>query len=132
MNYLSTRNKTLRLTAAQAISQGLSADGGLMTPEILPKLSRNAMDTMKEMSYQQRAVYIMSTYLENFTASELSTFATKAYGPDKFDSAAVAPVRPVDGNTYCLELWHGPTCAFKDMALQMAALPAFRLSGEDQ
>lgn len=119
MNYLSTRNKTLRLTAAQAISQGLSADGGLMTPEILPKLSRNAMDTMKEMSYQQRAVYVMSTYLENFTASELSTFATKAYGPDKFDTAAVAPVRPVDGNTYCLELWHGPTCAFKDMALQM-------------
>ena len=119
MNYLSTRDRTLRLTAEQAISQGLAADGGLLTPEVLPKLSRNALETMKEMSYQQRAVYVMNTYLENFSASELSAFASKAYGADKFDTAAVAPVRPVDGNTYCLELWHGPTCAFKDMALQM-------------
>ncbi|MGN0968066.1 MAG: threonine synthase, partial [Oscillospiraceae bacterium] len=119
MYYLSTRDKSLRLSAAQAISRGLSTDGGLMTPAVLPKLSQNALETMKEMSYQQRAVYVMNTYLEEFTASELSAFAGKAYGPDKFDTAAVAPVRPVDGNTYCLELWHGPTCAFKDMALQM-------------
>ncbi len=119
MNYLSTRDKSLRLSAAQAISRGLSTDGGLMTPVILPKLSPNALETMKEMSYQQRAVYVMNTYLEDFTTSELSAFAVKAYGPDKFDDPAVAPVRSVDGNTYCLELWHGPTCAFKDMALQM-------------
>ena len=119
MFYLSTRDKSLRLSAAQAISRGLSTDGGLMMPAVLPKLSQNALETMKEMSYQQRAVYVMNTYLEEFTASELSAFAAKAYGPDKFDTAAVAPVRPVDGNTYCLELWHGPTCAFKDMALQM-------------
>ncbi|MGN1004294.1 MAG: threonine synthase, partial [Oscillospiraceae bacterium] len=119
MYYLSTRDKSLQLSAAQAIARGLSTDGGLMTPAVLPKLSQNALETMKEMSYQQRAVYVMNTYLEEFTASELSAFAGKAYGPDKFDTAAVAPVRPVDGNTYCLELWHGPTCAFKDMALQM-------------
>ena len=119
MNYLSTRNKTLELTAAQAIAQGLSVDGGLMTPAFLPKLTNNALESMKEMSYQQRAVYIMNTYLEKFTAPELASFASKAYGPEKFDTTAVAPVRPVDGNTYCLELWHGPTCAFKDMALQM-------------
>ena len=119
MNYLSTRDKSLRLTAAQAISQGLSTDGGLMTPVVLPKLSQNALETMKEMSYQQRAVYVMNTYLENFSASELAAYAAKAYGPDKFDTPAVAPVRTVDENTYCLELWHGPTCAFKDMALQM-------------
>lgn len=119
MNYLSTRNKSLRLTAAQAISQGLSTDGGLMTPVVLPKLSQNALETMKEMSYQQRAVYVMNTYLEDFTASELAGYAAKAYGPEKFDTTAVAPVRTVDENTYCLELWHGPTCAFKDMALQM-------------
>ncbi len=119
MNYLSTRNKSLELTAAQAIARGLSEDGGLMTPAYLPKLSKNALESMKEMSYQQRAVYVMNIYLENFTASELTGFAAKAYGPDKFDTTAVAPVRPVDGNTYCMELWHGPTCAFKDMALQM-------------
>lgn len=119
MNYLSTRDKSLRLNAAQAIAQGLSTDGGLMTPVVLPKLSQNALETMKEMSYQQRAVYVMNTYLENFSASELSAFANKAYGSEKFDTPAVAPIRTVDQNTYCLELWHGPTSAFKDMALQM-------------
>ncbi len=119
MNYLSTRDKSLRLTAAQAISQGLSVDGGLMTPVVLPKLSQNALETMKDMSYQQRAVYVMNIFLENFTASELAAYAGKAYGPDKFDTPEVAPVKAVDDNTYCLELWHGPTCAFKDMALQM-------------
>ena len=119
MNYLSTRDKSLRLSAEQAISRGLAADGGLLTPVFLPKLSQNALETMREMSYQQRAVYIMSIFLEDFSASELAAYAAKAYGTGKFDAPAVAPVRPVDGNTYCLELWHGPTCAFKDMALQM-------------
>jgi threonine synthase len=116
---VSTRDKSLRLDAAEAIAQGLSADGGLLTPEVLPNLSQNALESMREMSYQQRAVYVMGAYLENFTSSELSSFAAAAYGPDRFDTADVAPVRPVDDNTHCLELWHGPTCAFKDMALQM-------------
>ena len=119
MYYVSTRNKTDRRTAAEAIEKGLALDGGLMTPEVLPKLSHNALDTMKEMSYQQRAVYVMNAYLDDFTSSELAGFAAKAYGGNKFDVKEVAPVRQVDGNTYCLELWHGPTCAFKDMALQM-------------
>ena len=90
-----------------------------MTPEVFPKLSHNALDTMRDMSYQQRAVYVMNSYLDDFTASELSAYADKAYGGEKFDVKEVAPVRAVDENTYCLELWHGPTCAFKDMALQM-------------
>ena len=119
MYYVSTRNKEDRRTAAEAIAQGLAADGGLMTPEVFPKLSHNALDTMRDMSYQQRAVYVMNSYLDDFTASELSAYADKAYGGEKFDVKEVAPVRAVDENTYCLELWHGPTCAFKDMALQM-------------
>ena len=119
MYYVSTRNRNARLTAAEAIAQGLAADGGLLTPEVFPLLAPNALDSMKDMSYQQRAVYVMNSYLDDFSASELSGFAASAYGPDKFDVKEVAPVRAVDGNTYCLELWHGPTCAFKDMALQM-------------
>ena len=119
MYYVSTRNKEDRRTAAEAIAQGLAVDGGLMTPEVFPKLSHNALDTMRDMSYQQRAVYVMNSYLDDFTASELSAYADKAYGGEKFDVKEVAPVRAVDENTYCLELWHGPTCAFKDMALQM-------------
>ena len=119
MYYLSTRDKQLKLTAAQAIAQGLAPDGGLLTPEVFPKLSQNGLETMREMSYQQRAVYVMNGFLEDFTASELSVYAARAYGPDRFDAKEVAPLRQVDPDTYCLELWHGPTCAFKDMALQM-------------
>ena len=119
MYYVSTRNKGDKSTAAQAIARGLAVDGGLMTPEVLPKLSKNALGSMRDMSYQQRAVYVMNAYLDDFTSSELSAFAAKAYGGGKFDAKEVAPVRRVDGNTHCLELWHGPTCAFKDMALQM-------------
>lgn len=119
MYYVSTRDKSLRYSPAQAIAQGLSRDGGLFLPVTTPKLPADALKKMVEMTYQQRAQYIMGMYLEDFTAEELGQYAEKAYGPDKFDTADVAPLRKVDDDTYCLELWHGPTCAFKDMALQM-------------
>ena len=119
MYYVSTRDKSTKKLAAEAIAQGLARDGGLFTPEVFPKLSQNALDTMRDMSYQQRAVYVMNSYLDDFTASELTAYAKRAYGDGKFDAKEVAPVRQVNGNTYSLELWHGPTCAFKDMALQM-------------
>ena len=119
MNYLSTRNKDLRMSASQAIAKGLAPDGGLLTPAVLPRLPASAVETMKEMSYQQRVVYIMNSFLEGFAASELTSYAAEAYGGGKFSHEDVAPVRKLDDNTYCLELWHGPTCAFKDMALQV-------------
>ena len=119
MRYISTRDNTIQYSASQAIAQGLARDGGLLTPFYIPKLPGKALEDMKEMAYQQRAVYIMKQFLEEFSIKELTDFANTAYGPDKFDSPAVAPVHTVDGNTHCLELWHGPTCAFKDMALQM-------------
>lgn len=119
MNYVSTRNKELRMSASQAIAKGLAPDGGLMTPELLPRLPSNALMTMKDMSYQQRVVYVLTRFLEEFSARELSEFAAAAYGGKKFSHADVAPVKKLDNATHCLELWHGPTCAFKDMALQM-------------
>ena len=119
MQYISTRNNQQSCTAAQAISQGLARDGGLLTPMYIPKLPAGALEELCSMSYQQRAVYVMGLFLEEFSAAELTGFASKAYGPDKFDTAAVAPVHTLDDNLHCLELWHGPTCAFKDMALQM-------------
>ena len=94
-------------------------DGGLLTPVYLPKLPRRALEELKDMSYQQRAVYVMKLFLDEFSVKELTDFANAAYGPEKFDTPAVAPVRVLDDRTFCLELWHGPTCAFKDMALQM-------------
>ena len=119
MHYVSTRDKSLRYTPAQAIAQGLSREGGLFLPEETPKLPEGALEKLVNMSYQGRAQYIMSLYLDDFTAEELGAFAEKAYGPDRFDTPEVAPLRRVKDDTYCLELWHGPTCAFKDMALQM-------------
>lgn len=118
MNYVSTRNKSGKMTAAQAIVRGLAPDGGLMTPELLPRLPGSALESMKTMSYQQRVVYVLSRFLEEFSARELTELAAAAYGGG-FSHPAVAPVRRLEDGLSCLELWHGPTCAFKDMALQM-------------
>ena len=119
MRYISTRDNTIQYSAAQAITQGLARDGGLLTPFFIPKLPGKALEDLRDMAYQQRAVYVMKQFLDEFSVKELTNFVNAAYGPDKFDSPAVAPVHTVDGDTHCLELWHGPTCAFKDMALQM-------------
>lgn len=135
MYYVSTRDKLQKTTASGAIAYGLAPDGGLYTPEVIPCLAGNALKTLKNMTYQQRAVYIMSMFLDNYSAAELTGFCVKSYNREKFDHSAVAPVRVMDDTTFALELWHGPTCAFKDMALQM--LPhlltsALRKEGESK
>ena len=115
MNYMSTRDKSLDFTAVQAIEQGLSRDGGLFLPKEFPVLKN--LEALVSLNYQQRAVSVMKLFLDDFTEEELAVFAEKAYG--KFDCEAVAPVEKLHCKTHVLELWHGPTCAFKDMALQM-------------
>ena len=92
MNYLSTRNKELRMTPAQAIVKGLAPDGGLLTPAVIPRMPARAMETMKDMSYQQRVVYILNSFLEGFSSSELTSYAASAYGGGKFSHPDVAPV----------------------------------------
>lgn len=135
MKYYSTRDKSLRMDAAQAVKMGLSRDGGLLTPCEIPRIDEKFLRALASASYQERAARVMALYLTDYTEAELRTFAENAYGPDKYDTPAVAPVRMLDGNTHCLELWHGPTSAFKDMALQM--LPqllsaALHKTGEDK
>ena len=115
MNYVSTRDQSLRYSAAHAIEQGLSRDGGLFLPETLPALPD--LEKLIPMTYQQRAVEIMKLFLEDFSSEELMEYAQKAYGPEKFDCEAVAPVVDLHCKTHVLELWHGPTFAFKDVAL---------------
>lgn len=119
MYYVSTRDSSLRLTGAQAIVQGLSRDGGLLLPEIIPQLAPGAIEALARLPYPARAAEVMAMYLDEFTAEELRGYAEKAYGQNKFDTPAVAPLVKVGERTHVLELWHGPTCAFKDMALQM-------------
>ena len=135
MKYLSTRDKSLRLSAAEAIKMGLSRDGGLFTPVEFPTLTAEELKKLCAMDYPGRAAYVMGKFLDDFTAEELQDYARKAYGPEKFDDPAAAPLRRVNDTTWCLELWHGPTSAFKDMALQM--LPqllsaSLRKTGEDK
>ena len=119
MRYLSTRDKSVRVTAARAMAQGLAPDGGLFVPEVLPGLSEGQIKSLCEMSYQQRAVYIMGAFLKDFTSAEINGFAEKAYSTEGFDTPAIAPLEKLTDDTWFLELWHGPTSAFKDMALQM-------------
>ena len=135
MKYYSTRDAAVRMDAAEAIKMGLSRDGGLLTPTEIPQIDRAFLESLVNARYQERAARVMGLYLTDYTYEELSAFAENAYGPEKFDTDAVAPVRTVDGATHCLELWHGPTSAFKDMALQM--LPqllsaSLKKTGEDK
>jgi threonine synthase len=119
MKYYSTRDKALAYSAAEAIKMGLSRDGGLLTPCQMPGIDAAFLQSLVGESYQERAARVMALFLSDYSLDELRGFAARAYGPDKFDTDAVAPLRKVDEDTYCLELWHGPTSAFKDMALQM-------------
>ena len=119
MNYVSTRNRNIALTASQAISQGLARDGGLLTPEVLPKLTPEMLEDLRGKSYSQRAVAVMKLFLEDFSEEELTAYTQAGYGAGKFDDPQVAPLHPLNDKTACLELWHGPTSAFKDMALQI-------------
>jgi threonine synthase len=122
MEYFSTRDESRKVTASQAIAGGLAPDGGLYVPSELPKLSLDEIRELCAMDYRGRAARIIAKYMPEYSAEEISAFVTAAYG-DNFDDPAVAPLRFTDPDTAFLELWHGPTCAFKDMALQI--LPHF-------
>ncbi len=119
MKYFSTRDTNLKISAAEAIVKGLSPDGGLFCPESIPKLTAEDREYLLSADYPKRAAYVLGKFLTDFSEEELADFSRKAYSSEKFDTEAVAPVHMIDEKLGILELWHGPTCAFKDMALQM-------------
>jgi threonine synthase len=102
-----------------AIAGGLAMDGGLFVPEEAPPLPADAIDVMAPMRYEERAEYVLRPFLDDFGGDELGRFTREAYASGKFDAHGAAPVRHLAEKDYFLELWHGPTCAFKDMALQI-------------
>lgn len=118
MNYQSTRSRAEMVTSAQAIAQGLCGDGGLFVPEQFPTVSLEELAAMEKESYRRRAERILSRYLTDFTGEEIRECVLEAYHSDRFPEGP-APVAGAYGNVSFLELWHGPTCAFKDMALQI-------------
>ena len=114
--YKSTRNAERTVTASQAVLKGLAEDGGLFVPEYIPKLDVS-MEELKDMSYQETAYAVMKQFLTDYTEEELKSCIEKAYD-SKFDTEVIAPLVKV-GDTYHLELFHGATIAFKDMALSI-------------
>ena len=114
--YKSTRNPDLTVTASQAILKGLADDGGLFVPTSVPKLDVT-FDELKNMSYQETAYAVMKQFFTDFTEEELKHCINSAYD-EKFDTEVIAPIAKV-GDVYHLELFHGQTIAFKDMALSI-------------
>lgn len=132
MKYISTRGKAERLDSAEAIIHGLAGEGGLFVPDEMPKVSMDFVEGLKGLSYEERAEKVLGLFLTDYTEGELKSCVERAYGGGKFDHERRAPLNIFD-DVSVLELWHGPTSAFKDMALQL--LPqlmstALRKTGE--
>ncbi len=118
MNYVSTRDTSVKVSASQAITKGISAEGGLFVPENLPKVSMDTVSELAKLNYIGRAKSILSLFLTDFTEEEVDSCVKGAYETG-FSDAKVAPLAKIEDGVHILELFKGPTCAFKDMALQI-------------
>jgi threonine synthase len=121
--YESTRGGKEGISSAEAIKRGISPNGGLYVPQQIKELTLKDISELVNMTYAQRAVFILKRYLDDFTEDELIDCVNNAYNTDKFSNNDIAHVNSINESLCLLELWHGPTCAFKDMALQI--LPHF-------
>ncbi len=134
MRYTSTRDNQKSVTAAQAILQGISTDGGLFVPEKMPQIDLAWMQALCDKSYNQRAVEVLKLFLTDYSDEQIATCVNKAYTAEKFNADDMVELARISDQEYLLELWRGPTCAFKDMALQL--LPqllttAVKITGSD-
>lgn len=121
MHYISTRGDETRYTAAEAILRGIAPDGGLLVPEEIPQLSEEEFERFRRRDYPGRAALILAKFLDDYSAAELLEYARLAYGEEKFAPAPcpLTQLNKYNEKLFMLELWHGPTSAFKDMALQI-------------
>ena len=118
MNYVSTRNNDVKVSSAYAIAHGISVEGGLYVPEGIPTLSKNDFLKLAELDYKSKAEFILKKYLTDFTDEEIKNCVNGAY-TGSFDDEKPAAIAQLGEKINILELWHGPTCAFKDLALQL-------------
>lgn len=119
MLYTSTRDKSIKVESADAIAHGISEEGGLFIPVEIPKISKNDINELVGMDYIGRAKKILSLYLTDFSEDEMDYCVNGAYAKGKFSDEKIAPLHTLSDKAEILELWKGPTCAFKDMALQL-------------
>ena len=109
MQYHSTRNNNICVSSAQAIKQGLSEEGGLFVPETFPKVTLDEISSLSEKSYNERAYFVLSKFLTDFSDQDLKNCISNAYTKEKFGTDAIAPLYKLNDKVYFLELWHGPT-----------------------
>lgn len=119
MFYESTRGGNRGITSAEAIRMGIAQDGGLFVPSSRKRFTLKEIDNLVNLSYAERAFEILKYFLNDFSKNEISEAVNKAYSIDKFSNKNIVPIKRLNENVSVLELWHGPTCAFKDMALQI-------------
>ena len=119
MQYFSTRDgQKNTFSSAEVIKKGLANDGGLFVPDSIPEITREEIEKLCTLTYPERAATVLSKFLTDYTYEELLADCREAYSEESFQGGA-APLKKVTDNIYSLELWHGPTAAFKDMALQI-------------
>lgn len=119
MQYTSTRDKSRAVSASFAIANGISSEGGLFVPQTLPRVDAQWMQQLCDLEYPERAAQVLRLFLTDFSDDELQTAVQQAYGGETFEEGWVAPIADLSDGRYVLELFHGPTCAFKDLALQL-------------
>lgn len=128
MKFLSTRGKAYAMESYTAITKGLAEDGGLFLPSIIPQLNIKELAD-KNLSYNDLAFEVLNTFLKDYGEPTLKECISNAYS-NSFSSDKVTPVKKLDNDNYVLELWHGPTSAFKDVALQL--LPHLLVEGKQK
>lgn len=135
MLYTSTRGGNNGTSSAYTIKKGIASDGGLFVPEDEMKISTEEMKELGKLDYKSRAIKIISLFLTDFTEDEISDCVESAYTADKFESENIVPLIKLKDGLYVMELWHGPTSAFKDIALQilpMLMLRSLSKTGENK
>lgn len=135
MKYISTRDTSISYKSAEAMKQGLSKEGGLFVPENIVPFEAGELESLAGKPYRDAAFCVMKKYLTDFTDEELLDCIDSAYNEKRFAKPEITPLVPLNDSAYILELFHGPTCAFKDVALQI--LPKFltysiKKTGEDK
>ena len=106
MQYRSTRDNSISTSSAQAIKQGLSVEGGLFVPESFPHVTLEEIGSLAARSYHERAYFILSKFLTDFSESDLRGCIENAYTREKFGTDAIAPIYKLNNNVYFLELWN--------------------------
>ncbi len=119
MKYISTRGNKQSVDSAEAIIAGLADDGGLFVPTEMPQIDKGFIERLVDVPYEERALRVLQLFLTDYTDEEIKNCIGHAYGKKKFDTEKIAPVENFSADESVLELWHGPTSAFKDMALQL-------------